>query len=156
MAGAPDHQRVEDGQQLFAVGGERPVHAPDAPLPAFGLAHDAVRFEIAQGRGEHRPDEPVRGERAQKRAEAGRAVFEGAKSREIVEDPVEYVRADLEIQEKGVPLLRDCMATVADDPLTYDILKDYLADEEEDLYWLRGQLELYAKIGLQNYLPTLI
>ncbi|MBR1921590.1 MAG: hypothetical protein IJ829_06265 [Kiritimatiellae bacterium] len=70
--------------------------------------------------------------------------------------PVEYVKADLEIQEKGVPLLRDCMATVADDPLTYDILKDYLADEEEDLYWLRGQLELCAKIGLQNYLPTLI
>ena len=86
----------------------------------------------------------------------GKAVFEGAKSREIVEDPVEYIKADLEIQEKGVPLLRDCMATVADDPLTYDILKDYLADEEEDLYWLRGQLELCAKIGLQNYLPTLI
>ena len=86
----------------------------------------------------------------------GKPVFEGAKAREIVEDPVEYIKADLEIQEKGVTMLRDCALTLADDPLTYDILKAYLADEEEDLYWLRGQLELCAKIGHQNFLATLI
>ena len=86
----------------------------------------------------------------------GTPVFEGCKSREIVVDPVEYIKADLAIQEKGVPMLRDCAITLADDPLTYDILKAYLLDEEEDLYWLRGQLELCAKIGLQNYLATLI
>lgn len=40
--------------------------------------------------------------------------------------------------------------------LTYDILKAYLADEEEDLFWLQGQLELCGKIGLQNYIATLI
>ncbi len=86
----------------------------------------------------------------------GKPVFEGCKCREIVEDPVEYIKADLAIQEKGVPMLRDCALTLTDDPLTYDILKAYLADEEEDLYWLRGQLELCAKIGHQNYLATLI
>ena len=86
----------------------------------------------------------------------GAAVFEGCKCREIVEDPVEYIKADLAIQEKGVPLLRECMATVCGDPLTYDILKAYLADEEEDLFWLQGQLELCGKIGLPNYLATLI
>ena len=86
----------------------------------------------------------------------GKPVFEGCKCREIVEDPVEYIKADLEIQEKGVPMLRDCALTLTDDPLTYDILKAYLADEEEDLYWLRGQLELCAKIGQQNFLASLI
>jgi len=86
----------------------------------------------------------------------GKPVFEGCKCREIIEDPVEYIKADLEIQEKGVTMLRDCALTVTDDPLTYDILKAYLADEEEDLYWLRGQLELCAKIGNQNYFATLI
>ena len=83
-------------------------------------------------------------------------MFEGCKCREIVEDPVEYIKADLEIQEKGVQMLRDCALSTTDDPLTFDILKAYLADEEEDLYWLRGQLELCAKIGSQNYLATLI
>lgn len=83
-------------------------------------------------------------------------MFEGCKCREIVVDPIEYIKADLAIQEKGVPMLRDCALSLADDPLTYDILKAYLADEEEDLYWLRGQLELCDKIGLQNYFATLI
>ena len=86
----------------------------------------------------------------------GKPVFEGCKCCEIVEDPVEYIKADLAIQEKGVPMLRDCALTLTDDPLTYDILKAYLADEEEDLYWSRGQLKFCAKVGLQNYLATLV
>ena len=86
----------------------------------------------------------------------GKPVFEGCKSREIIEDPLEYIKADLKIQEKGVKMLRDCTLSMAGDPLTYDILKAYLADEEEDLCWLRGQLVLCAKIGKQNYLATLV
>lgn len=31
-------------------------------------------------------------------------------------------------------LMMKCMDGVKDDPSTYDILKDYLKDEEEDLY----------------------
>lgn len=42
--------------------------------------------------------------------------------------------------------------SLADDPTTYDILKAYLLDEEEDLYWSEGQLELIEKIGYQNWL----
>ena len=86
----------------------------------------------------------------------GKPVFEGCKSREIIEEPLEYIKADLKIQEKGVKMLRDCTLSMAGDPLTYDILKAYLADEEEDLCWLRDQIELCAKIGKQNYLATLV
>ena len=78
--------------------------------------------------------------------------FEGMKSRDLINDPIEYVKADLAIQEPGVELLMKCMEGVKDDPTTYDLLKDYLKDEEEDLYWSQEALELIEKIGVQNWL----
>ena len=78
--------------------------------------------------------------------------FEGMKSRDLIGDPIEYVKADLAIQEPGVEMLMKCMEGVKDDPTTYDLLKDYLKDEEEDLYWSQGALELIEKIGTQNWL----
>ena len=82
----------------------------------------------------------------------GEIKFEGMKSRDLICDPVEYIKADLAIQVQGVDILRKCMATLADDPITYDILKAYLLDEEEDLYWSQGAVELIEKIGTQNWL----
>ena len=82
----------------------------------------------------------------------GEIKFEGMKSRDLICDPVEYIKADLAIQVQGVDILRKCMATLADDPTTYDILKAYLLDEEEDLYWSEGALELIENIGKQNWL----
>jgi len=60
--------------------------------------------------------------------------------------------ADLAIQVPGVELLMKCMEGVKDDPITYDLLKDYLKDEEEDLFWSQGAVELIEKIGTQNWL----
>lgn len=77
---------------------------------------------------------------------------EGQKSRELIGDPIAYVKADLAIQGPGVELLMKCMESVKDDPTTYDIFKAYLADEEEDLYWSEEQLDLIEKIGVQNWL----
>ena len=74
----------------------------------------------------------------------------------LINDPVEYINADMQLQRDGVEQLYKLMPALASDPTTYDITKAYLADEEEDLYWLRGQLELCAKIGHQNFLATLI
>ncbi|MCR5533741.1 MAG: hypothetical protein K6F47_00980 [Bacteroidaceae bacterium] len=82
----------------------------------------------------------------------GAIKFEGMKSRDFVCDPVEYVKADLAIQGPGVEMLQKCMEGVKDDPTTYDILKAYLLDEEEDLFWSEGQIELIEKIGVQNWL----
>ena len=78
--------------------------------------------------------------------------FEGMKSRDLICDPIEYVKADLAIQEPGVELLMKCMEGVKDDPTTYDLLKDYLKDEEEDLFWSQEALEIIEKIGVQNWL----
>ncbi len=84
----------------------------------------------------------------------GEVKFDGAKSRELCYDPVEYIKADLDIQKAGVDLLYKCMETLVNDPTTYEIMKDYLKDEEEDLYWSQGALELIEKIGKQNWLFT--
>ena len=78
--------------------------------------------------------------------------FEGMKSRDFICDPIEYVKADLAIQGPGVDMLMKCMADLKDDPTTYDLMKDYLKDEEEDLYWSQGAVELIEKIGTQNWL----
>ncbi|MCI5559785.1 MAG: ferritin-like domain-containing protein [Phocaeicola sp.] len=82
----------------------------------------------------------------------GEVKIEDQKGRELVKDPVEYVKADLAIQEKGIALLYDCLKSLADDPTTYDILKAYLVDEEEDLYWSQEQIEMIEMIGRQNWL----
>ena len=82
----------------------------------------------------------------------GEVKFEGAKPREIISNPVEYIKADLEIQKAGVDTLYKCCEGLINDPTTYDIMKAYLADEEEDLYWSQGALEMIECIGAQNWL----
>ncbi len=84
----------------------------------------------------------------------GNVKFDGAKARDLICDPVEYIKADLEIQKAGVDLLYKCCETLINDPTTYDIMKAYLADEEEDFYWSEGTLEMIEKIGKQNWLFT--
>ena len=70
----------------------------------------------------------------------------------LIEDPVEYIKADLKTQREGVEMLYKMMPSLACDPTTYDITKAYLADEEEDLYWSEEQMDMIEKIGLQNWL----
>lgn len=82
----------------------------------------------------------------------GEIKFEGAKCRELIHNPVDYIKADLKIQEDGVEMLYKCVETLTSDPTTYDIMKGYLADEEEDLYWSQGALQLIECIGIQNWL----
>lgn len=80
----------------------------------------------------------------------------GMKERELIKNPIEYIKADLTIQEAGVDMLYKCMETLNNDPTTYDIMKAYLADEEEDLYWSQGALEMIECIGVQNWLAKQI
>ncbi|SFG18011.1 bacterioferritin [Prevotella sp. KH2C16] len=82
----------------------------------------------------------------------GEVKIEDQKGRELVKDPVDYIKADLAIQEKGVELLYGCMEGLKDDPTTYDIMKGYLADEEEDLYWSQEQVAMVDLIGRENWL----
>ncbi len=70
----------------------------------------------------------------------------------LIEDPIEYIKADLKLQREGVDTLYQMMPALATDPTTYDLTKAYLADEEEDLYWDEEQIDMIEKIGTQNWL----
>ena len=84
----------------------------------------------------------------------GEIKAEGAKPRDLIANPIDYIKEDLKIQVAGVDLLYKCMETLKDDPTTYEIMKGYLKDEEEDLYWSQGAVELIECIGVQNWLFT--
>ncbi len=84
----------------------------------------------------------------------GEVKVEDRPAETLVSDPVEYVKCDLKRQSDGLELLRKCVAGVHDDPTTYDLLKAYLKDEEDDLYWSENTVELINKLGEQNWLLT--
>lgn len=82
----------------------------------------------------------------------GEGKAEAAPEQTIYENPVDFLKADLQVSIDGIAALRQAMAAVAEDITTFDILKVYLKDEEEDMYWSEEQLGLIEKIGLQNWL----
>ena len=82
----------------------------------------------------------------------GQPKVEAAPAIPVTDDPVEYIKADVEVSRREVPVLMQLTTSLSDDFKTYDLLRDYALDEEEDMYWSEQQLELIAKIGLQNWL----
>lgn len=68
----------------------------------------------------------------------------------------EILEADLGLERIAIPDLR---AAVADcekvkDYVSRDLLRGILDEEEEHVDWLETQLELIAKVGLENYLQS--
>ncbi|MBQ7194386.1 MAG: hypothetical protein IJS07_01970 [Bacteroidales bacterium] len=82
----------------------------------------------------------------------GTPQVEAAPAMCVTSDPVEYIKSDLEVSHREVPILQQVVLSLADDLKTYDILKAYALDEEEDMLWSETQLDLIEKIGLQNWL----
>ncbi len=70
----------------------------------------------------------------------------------VCKDPVDWVKADLQISIDGLAVLKKIIDCAADDLVTYDILKDYYKDEDEDKNWGEEQLDLIEMIGRQNWL----
>lgn len=82
----------------------------------------------------------------------GTPKVEAAPEVTVFTDPVEYIKSDVSVSHKEVPVLQQLTLSLQDDFKTFDILKAYALDEEEDMYWSETQLELIEKIGLQNWL----
>ena len=90
----------------------------------------------------------------------GEVKFEGMKERALIQNPIEYVKADLEIQGPGVELLMKCMETVKDDPITYDHCAEgvtpdptphiYSAPDNRALYTIYTPLAWIEKEGEQD------
>lgn len=77
---------------------------------------------------------------------------EAVGEQKLYEDPIDFIKADHKISVDGIEYLRGCMDAVKEDYTTFDLLKEYLKDEEEDMYWQEDQLQLIEAIGEQNWL----
>ena len=82
----------------------------------------------------------------------GTPKVETAPAMEVFTDPVRYIEDDYKTSVEQVPILMDVTSSLQDDFKTYDILKAYALDEEEDMLWSETQLDLIEQIGLQNWL----
>jgi len=71
----------------------------------------------------------------------------------IGEHTVEMLECDLALEREALPLLREAIAYCeqANDYISRELLEHILESEEEHLDWLETQLDLIAKIGIQNY-----
>ena len=73
----------------------------------------------------------------------------------VFTNPVEYLKYDLSVStdEEGIAMMKEIVAIAAkEDYSSYDVLKDYMQDEDEDANWMKGQLEMIECIGVQNWL----
>ena len=78
-----------------------------------------------------------------------------SKAEGSVKDPVEYIKYDFSLSrnEEGLALMKEVIAlAMVEDYTSYDILKDYMQDEDKDANWMEEQLELIELIGKQNWL----
>lgn len=82
----------------------------------------------------------------------GQLKQEAVDEQKLFENPVDYIKADHEVSVAGIEYLRNCMEAVKDDFTTFDLLKEYLKDEEDDMYWQEEQLKLIEALGVQNWL----
>lgn len=71
----------------------------------------------------------------------------------IGEHTTEMLECDLALEMEAIPLLREAIAYCeqVNDYVTRELLEHILGSEEEHVDWLETQLDLIAKIGIQNY-----
>ena len=77
--------------------------------------------------------------------------LESKKESNIYTDPIDFIKNDLKASKDGLPWLKELVELARDDYATFDILKEYYLDEEQDMYWMEAQLELIKTIGEQNW-----
>jgi len=74
----------------------------------------------------------------------------------VGEDVPEALKCDLRMELEAIPLLREAIAycETCADYITRELFEDILDGEEEHVDWLETQIDLIAKVGLQNYLQS--
>ena len=81
----------------------------------------------------------------------GDVKLEAKKEAKVFKDALEFVKYDLQVSKDGLEWLGKLVECSREDYTTFDILKKYYQDEEEDMYWGEQQLELIETIGKENW-----
>ena len=76
----------------------------------------------------------------------------------IGENIEEVLRGDLTLEQEAIKYLREGVdyCETAKDFVTRDLLSKILSNEEEHVDWLETQLDLLAKVGIENYTQSQI
>ena len=74
----------------------------------------------------------------------------------IGENTREILQADLALEMEAIPVLREAIAhcETVKDYVSRELFEDILEAEEEHVDWIETQLELIAKVGIENYLQS--
>lgn len=81
---------------------------------------------------------------------------DGAAATPICDDIEEFLKYDKKVSEDGLKDIEGVLGSDILDLTTFELYKEYLMDEEEDLYWTESQLDLIKAIGKQNYLVSML
>ncbi|MFM1539681.1 ferritin-like domain-containing protein [Helcococcus bovis] len=82
----------------------------------------------------------------------GKVELQQREALNLIEDPIEFLKADLEISKDGVAIVDKLVEASITDHISYDLLKEYYKNEVEDLLWSETELELIEKIGKGKWL----
>ncbi len=76
----------------------------------------------------------------------------------IGENVLEMLECDLRLETEAIPLYREAVAHCekVSDFVSRDLFAAILDSEEEHFDWLETQIELFAKVGEQNYLQSMM
>ncbi|GHA20216.1 bacterioferritin [Arenicella chitinivorans] len=76
----------------------------------------------------------------------------------IGQNVLEMLQCDLRLEAEAIPLLKEAIAHCesVSDYVSRDIFSSILESEEEHYDWLETQIDLFNKIGEQNYLQSMI
>ena len=81
---------------------------------------------------------------------------EAQEAKPIYKDIIEFIEYDYNVSVEGIAFLNEIIESGILDSTTLDLMKVYLKDEEEDMYWSEQQIDLCKMIGKQNYLTQLL
>lgn len=74
------------------------------------------------------------------------------------ENPKEMLECDLKQEEKAVPVLREAIAYCEEvsDYISRELFEKILDNEEEHIDWLETQFERIERVGMENYLQSMM
>ena len=76
----------------------------------------------------------------------------------IGENVLEMLECDLRLESEAIPAYRDAVTHCekVGDYVSRDLFSHILSSEEEHYDWLETQIELFGKIGEQNYMQSMM
>lgn len=76
----------------------------------------------------------------------------------IGENVLEMLQCDMRLEEEAIPMYQAAIkhCEKVSDFVTRDILSKILESEEEHFDWLETQIELFNKVGEENYLQSMM